>query len=219
MIGFIDTSFCNLSLSQSTTRAHNKCLPKTRSILTGLHLASRLVCLLLFYPGFCILITLAYKWIVSECESYVRTDGQSAGLSWHKAPIWGLRTDSYYYQAVSGWLMWGAFSDDRRVCRLQLLLVLGSAVILRSESRGTRDHILLSQIRDFPFRSLQRFAGLRWRYSTPSPYGIHGQVKVNRFKVKVRVPLRLAVYRQSVRLGVRPLEVHDQRFFPTELLR
>jgi hypothetical protein len=29
------------------------------------------------------------------------------------------------------------------VCRLQLLLVLASAVILESESRGTRDHILL----------------------------------------------------------------------------
>jgi hypothetical protein len=35
-----------------------------------------------------------------------------------------------------------------RVCRLQLLLVLASAVILESESRKTRDHILLSQIRD-----------------------------------------------------------------------
>jgi hypothetical protein len=31
-----------------------------------------------------------------------------------------------------------------------LLLVLASAVILRSESRGTHDHILLSQIRDSP---------------------------------------------------------------------
>jgi hypothetical protein len=38
----------------------------------------------------------------------------------------------------------------QRVCRLQLLLVLASAVILGSESRGTRDHILLSQIRDSP---------------------------------------------------------------------
>jgi hypothetical protein len=36
------------------------------------------------------------------------------------------------------------------VCSLQLLLGLGSAVILRSVSRGTHDHILLSQIRDFP---------------------------------------------------------------------
>jgi hypothetical protein len=33
-------------------------------------------------------------------------------------------------------------------CRLQLLLGLASAVNLRSESHGTHDHILLSQIRD-----------------------------------------------------------------------
>jgi hypothetical protein len=39
-----------------------------------------------------------------------------------------------------------------RVCRLQFLLVLASAVIFGSESHGTRGHILLSQIRDFPFR-------------------------------------------------------------------
>jgi hypothetical protein len=36
------------------------------------------------------------------------------------------------------------------VCHLQLLLVLASAVILRSESRGTHDYILLSQIRYSP---------------------------------------------------------------------
>jgi hypothetical protein len=33
-------------------------------------------------------------------------------------------------------------------CRLQLLLALASAIILRSESHETHDHILLSQIRD-----------------------------------------------------------------------
>jgi hypothetical protein len=59
-----------------------------------------------------------------------------------------------------------------RVCRLQLLLVLPSAVVLASESRGTRNHILLSQIWDFPFRRLLRLAGLRRRYSTPPPHGI-----------------------------------------------
>jgi hypothetical protein len=36
------------------------------------------------------------------------------------------------------------------VCRLQLLLVLASAAILRPEFRGTHDHTLLSQIRDSP---------------------------------------------------------------------
>jgi hypothetical protein len=37
------------------------------------------------------------------------------------------------------------------VCHLQLLLVLASVFILGSQYRGTRDHILLSQIRDFLF--------------------------------------------------------------------
>jgi hypothetical protein len=32
-------------------------------------------------------------------------------------------------------------------------------------------------------------------------------------RVRVRVTLRLAVYSQSVRLGVKPLETHDQSFF------
>jgi hypothetical protein len=36
------------------------------------------------------------------------------------------------------------------VCRLQTLLVFASAVILRSESRGILDNILLSPIRDSP---------------------------------------------------------------------
>jgi hypothetical protein len=49
------------------------------------------------------------------------------------------------------------------ICRLQLLLVLASAVILESESRGTRDHVLLSQIRDFHLCLSLRLAGLRWR--------------------------------------------------------
>jgi hypothetical protein len=33
------------------------------------------------------------------------------------------------------------------------------------------DHILLSQIWDFPFRRLLRLTGSRWRYSTPPPHG------------------------------------------------
>jgi hypothetical protein len=59
-----------------------------------------------------------------------------------------------------------------RVCCLRLLLALASAVILGSESHGTRDRILLFQIRDFPFRCLLRLTGLRWRYSTPPPHGM-----------------------------------------------
>jgi hypothetical protein len=43
------------------------------------------------------------------------------------------------------------------VCRLELLLVLASAVILRFESRGTHDYTLLSQIR----------VSARWRATSP----------------------------------------------------
>jgi hypothetical protein len=92
------------------------------------------------------------------------------------------------------------------VCRLQFMLALAIAVILGSESRRTRDHILLSQIRDFPFCRLLRLAGLRWRYSSPPPHRIW-------LNFRVRVTLRLAVYRQSVRLGAEPLEIHGQNFF------
>jgi hypothetical protein len=62
--------------------------------------------------------------------------------------------------------LYGALSLTRGwVCRLILLLALASAVIFGSESLETRDHILLPQIRDFPFRRLRRLAGRRWRYS------------------------------------------------------
>jgi hypothetical protein len=63
-----------------------------------------------------------------------------------------------------------------RVCRLQLLLALASADIFGSDSHGSRDHNLLSQIRDFPFRRLLRLTALRWGYSTPPPHGRGGPV-------------------------------------------
>jgi hypothetical protein len=66
----------------------------------------------------------------------------------------------------------GALSLTRgRVCRSHSLLAPASTVILGSESRGTRYHVLLSQIRGFPFRRLLRLARLRWRYSTQPPHG------------------------------------------------
>jgi hypothetical protein len=130
--------------------------------LTNLSVISNWSLLLLWF--------LYTPWI--ESESYVTTDGQPASLSWKKAPIWGLRSDlCYVWQLRVCWF--GAPSLTRgRVCPLRLLLALASAVIFGSESRGTRDHILLSQIRDFPFRRLLRLTGLQWRYSTPPPHGL-----------------------------------------------
>jgi hypothetical protein len=43
--------------------------------------------------------------IQSQSQSYIRTDGQSASMSWNKAPIWGLRPDLCYCQTVAGVFM------------------------------------------------------------------------------------------------------------------
>jgi hypothetical protein len=58
-------------------------------------------------------LILPYWLFLSLSLSYVTTDGQSASLSWNKAPIWGLRPDFYYCQTIVGLLMWGAPSDER----------------------------------------------------------------------------------------------------------
>jgi hypothetical protein len=105
----------------------------------------------------------------TRVESYVTTDGQSASLSGNKAPIWGLRPDFYYCQTVSGLLMGSVLYDERTGLSFTVPAALASEVILGSESRGTRHHILRCQIREFPFCRLLRLAGLWWRYSTPPP--------------------------------------------------
>jgi hypothetical protein len=57
--------------------------------------------------------------------------------------------------------LYGAlFPTRRRISRLQLLLVLASAVLLTSESCGTHDNILLPLIRDSP----------NWRARFPDLY-------------------------------------------------
>jgi hypothetical protein len=90
--------------------------------------------------------------------------------SWRRAP-WDSRPEFFSQLNTCGRIPHITSSLTRGwVCHLQLLLALASAFILGSESRGTRDPILLSPIRDFPFCRLLRLAGLRWRYSTPLPH-------------------------------------------------
>jgi hypothetical protein len=154
--------------------------------------------------------------------------GQSASLSWCQAPIWDLRPEFYYYQTVAGLLMWGALSDERTGLPFTSAAGLASTVVLGSESRRTRGHILLYQIRDSPklegqvpifisprnrvaqFEYLHRSpeSRRRRRKGNPVPGG-----KLFRVRVKVRVTLRLAPYRQAVRLGTKPLETHGQNIF------
>jgi hypothetical protein len=57
--------------------------------------------------------------------------------------LWNLKSSLCYDR-----LSWCQASIS--ICRLQFLLDLASAVILKSESRRTHDHILLSQIRHSP---------------------------------------------------------------------
>jgi hypothetical protein len=88
-----------------------------------------------------------------KVQSYFTTDSQSASPSWCQAS----RTRDQFF-----FLLEIFFRHLRvcyfvvpsltraRVCNLLLLLVLASAVLLRSESRGTQDHILLSQFLRLP---------------------------------------------------------------------
>jgi hypothetical protein len=123
-------------------------MPKTRSIVIGQWQSSLLVFLLLWLISD---LRMNYEWLRSESKFYVTTDGQSASLSWIIAPTWGLRPDIYYCQIVADLVIRGALSDERT--GLSFTTVPGSRQRShsRSESRGTRDLILMSQIRDFIF--------------------------------------------------------------------
>jgi hypothetical protein len=112
---------------------------------------------------------------------------------------WDPRPVFLFQMSICGYSPYATSSLKRGwICRLQLLLVLASTVILGSESPGTHDHILLSQIRNspnlegqvpylyppgtrrpsyiprhwVPFRRLLRFVGPLRRYSNPPSYGI-----------------------------------------------
>jgi hypothetical protein len=102
----------------------------------------------------------------SPSPSHVATDGQSVSKSWCRAP-----SGAHDQIFITVWNVRSCFVG-RPLFLLHMLLALASAVFLWSESTGARDHILLSQIWDFPFRHLLRLAGSRWRYSTPPPHGV-----------------------------------------------
>jgi hypothetical protein len=145
----------------------------------------------------------------SKSKSHA-TDGQSISKSYCRAPpgahgqifitLWQLRS-----------CFCGApFLTRGQVCLFYMLLVLASIVFLWSESLGTRDRILLSQIWYFPFRHLLLLAVSRWRYSTPSPHG---------WDSSVSCILRSAVSR-PVCLGIKhPSGAYDQLFITVRQLR
>jgi hypothetical protein len=119
-------------------------------------------------------------------QSHIATDDQSISKSWCRAPS-GAHSPTF----VTFWQLRFCFSGAPSltrggVCLWYQLLVLASVVSLGSESLGTRDYILLSQIWDFSFRRLLRLAGSRWRYSTPSPHGCISTAEANLFHRNAR---------------------------------
>jgi hypothetical protein len=82
----------------------------------------------------------------SQIQSHIATDDQSVSKSWCRAPS-GAHDQIFITVVHFGFVFCGAPSLTRgRVCLLYMILVFASAVFLGSESLGTRDHILLSQI-------------------------------------------------------------------------
>jgi hypothetical protein len=113
------------------------------------------------------------KWLLAQMAFKMKYESQSQvkvtlrltvsqSVSLGVEPIWGSWPDIYYSLTITVLFLWGALSDDRT--GLFFVYAAGSSL-------GTRDHILLSQIWDFPFRRLLRPAGSRWRHSTPPPCG------------------------------------------------
>jgi hypothetical protein len=101
------------------------------------------------------------------------TDSKSVSKFWCRTPsgahdqifitVWQLRS---YFCGTSS-------LRKGRVFLWYMMLAVVSAGFLGSESLRTRDHILLSQIWDVPFRLLLRLAGSQCRYSTPPPHGTY----------------------------------------------
>jgi hypothetical protein len=107
-----------------------------------------------------------------------------------------------------------ALSDERT--GLSFVFVYGADSCQSSFSRvralwELQPYFTVSDLRLLPFSSPPTTHRVTVELLEPSPNG-NCLIRV-RVRVRVRVTLRLAVYRQSVCLGVRPLEAHDQRLF------
>jgi hypothetical protein len=85
-------------------------------------------------------------------------DGQSASLSWNKAPIWGLWPDFYYCLTVAGLLMWGALPDERT--GLLFTITAGTRQRSHSQVRVPRD--------SWPYFTVDRASYLNDRFYSAS---------------------------------------------------
>jgi hypothetical protein len=165
--------------------------------------------------------------LFKDCQSYVRpTDSRPVCLGVkHKS---GSQDTVFITVRHLGVCWYGSPSLIRgRVSRLQLLMALPSAVVLGSESRRTRDSPNLEgKVPVFtspPWKGVPSYTPRHWVPFLWPPTTRRATVEVfeplstlefkDWVRARVRVTLRLAVYRLSLRLGAKPLEDHDQRFF------
>jgi hypothetical protein len=171
-------------------------------------------------------------------QNYAETGSQSARLSWCQVPsgikdqifitLWQLRVCSCGALSVS----------RRRVYRLKLLLVFTSTDLLSGPSPAgimtisysLRFETLLTRRVSYPY--LQPL-GAGWSGYTPRHWvPFYLPLTTRRFtvevfepaftnpraRVRVRAALRLVVYRQKNRFGIKSLENHDQNIFVNENL-
>jgi hypothetical protein len=102
---------------------------------------------------------------------------------------------------------------ERRIFRLLSIFRLFNGLLLYARPNIVNEYPLMRQC--FSVRcevkegELSDVEGLGSQYEVPT----FKQKVLGRTKVKVKITLRLAVYRQSVRLDVKYLETHDLRFF------
>jgi hypothetical protein len=101
--------------------------------------------MLLKISSFCTIHKSSVSTGFTESELYYDrlSVGQSVLVS---SPYLGLMTRFFLLSDHCGFLIWGALSDERTDLSFTIAAVFASAVILRSESRGPHDHLLLSQI-------------------------------------------------------------------------
>jgi hypothetical protein len=127
-------------------------------------------------------------------------------LSWNKEPICCLRPHFYYCQRVAGLLIRGALSDERTSLSFTICWSSPAQSFLGPSPLGLATILYCLRFEtSFSLPSTTRRVMVEVFYPASTR---------DLSNPKFKVTLRLAVYRQSVCLGVKPLETHDQNFLP-----
>jgi hypothetical protein len=161
---------------------------------------------------------MSHNWLCSKAKLCYdrRSVGQSV-LEWN-THLGGLRPDLYYCQTIAALLMWGAVCDERTGLSFARFTVSSIKSVVSMYNLDFTCYLM------YVYTTYTRPLSVQTQYSRSCPnissscYNgslvIWTVVKVRvKVKVKVKVTLWLAVYCQSVCLGVRPFQTHAKRFF------